>query len=112
MDESAEQGLRTLVARLRYLGLTCFFHAFAVNNAVTGDVECGGILTAHDEERVWACISFSGNGHGELTKLFKDLGCLPDAYRLPISSEQFDSWFDSPPHRSELLTFFEKSVAY
>ena len=112
LDEQAKQAMGNLVARLRYLGLTCFFHAFVVNDEVTGDVERGGILTAHDEERVWACVSFTGNSHGELTKIFEELGCLRDAHRLPIRGELFDSWFDSPPHRSELLDFFEKVPAY
>jgi len=112
LSEEAKAGLSAVVARLKRLGLTCWFHAFVVHSEVTGDVERGGILSAHDDDRAWACVAFTGGAHGELARHFETLGCLPETYRLSISDEQFESWFDSPPHRSELLKFLEDSQAY
>jgi hypothetical protein len=112
LDEKAKAGLSAVVARLQHLGLTCWFHAFVVHSKVSGEVETGGVFSANNDERTWASVAFSGGAHGELTHHFETLGCLPDAYRLSISEEQFESWFDSPPHRSELLRFLESSQAY
>lgn len=111
LGEETKSELSAVVARLQRLGLTCWFHAFVVHSGATGEVERGGIISAHDDERAWASVAFSG-AHGELAQHFESIGCLPDEYRLSISEELFESWFDSPPHRSELLKFLESSQAY
>lgn len=111
LDDEAKTALSAVVVRLQRLGLTCWFHAFVVHSEDTGEVETGGILSAHDDERVWSCVAFTG-AHGELARHFESIGCLPETYRLAISDEQFESWFDSPPHRSELLNLFKASQAY
>jgi hypothetical protein len=111
-DDRAKQSIGALVSRLRQLGLTCVFVTFLTSGDHTlGPLEQGGALIAYDNERTWACVSLNEHYRGELRETFDALGCcVANAAFIDVSIDVLESWADSPPHRSELLKFIERSV--
>lgn len=111
-SDEIKDGLRNVVNRLRSIGMTCAFYRFWIDADVPGKFDGGGILFAYDRERKWACIALSNDGYNYLAPVFEELGCLPKAHTLFMKPELYEDWVDSPPHRSEVMSFFENNQPF
>jgi hypothetical protein len=110
--DEIKNALTNVVSRLRSFGMTCSFYQIVVDYQKFGKYEFAGVLLAKHGDKRWACVTLSSDSKEYLTPCFDELSCLPGEHKLKMDKELFESWCDSPPHRSEVMSFYEKSTPY
>lgn len=111
--DEMKDGLKTVVNNLRSFGLKCYFFPLILDDELPDITEVGGILYAIEGKEIWACIALSGHGFPNLAPFFRtELKALPKLNRLKISVKLFESWCDSPPHKTEVVHFFKSKKPY
>lgn len=110
--DAIEQGLTALIGILKSSGMKCQFRTFEIGSDDLGvePFNSGGLIFAEYDKRVWTAIGLERQG-SQLQDFFNNQEEVKVADPILIHEEQFMSWEDSTPHRSEVLQYFKSMNA-
>jgi hypothetical protein len=110
--DAVAQGLTRLIEILKSSGMQCQFRAFEVGSNDSGlhAFPSGGLLFAQFDGKIWAAIGLDRMS-SELGDFFANADEVSRPDPILVHEEQFLSWEDSAPHRSEVVGFFKTEDA-